>query len=519
MKLYSNKQRWKIVLLIIAVVMIGISLLISNQFVKHVAKREKKRITHWADAIRKKADLVNLTNNTFDELREKERQKVELWGKATRELGKPTLNNNIDYTFLLDIIQQNKDIPVVVTNLQGIPINYINLPISKQSFIAENPNLSENNIEILFKDSIRKLCQYWAATHRPFEIEVYQGIKQRFYYYDSKRLGKLERQRDSLIGAFNSELIENQSILPVLYINQKDRRIIETNIDSLRPYLSQKYPSEKKLSGLFVDSIKIEFEGYFNGVIYFDESPELKIIKWFPFIQFSVVGLFILIAYLVFSTYRKAEQNQVWAGLAKETAHQLGTPISSLMAWTQLLESQNVEAAHLAEMDKDINRLLLIADRFSKIGSGAQLKKGNIIETIDCVLAYLKPRISSQVNIYFIKEKDEILLPHNAALLEWVIENIAKNAVDAMEGKGNLTIQIAQRNKTIDIDITDTGKGIPHQRQKTIFEPGFTTKKRGWGLGLSLAKRIVSTYHKGKIFVLKSEIDKGTTFRISLNKK
>lgn len=518
MNLYSNKQRWKILLLVIAIVMVALSLIISNQIVQQVAKREKDRITHWADAIRKKADLVNLTNNTFDELREKERQKVELWGKATRELGKPSLNNNIDYTFLLDIIQENKDIPVVVTDLNGNPINYINLSITKDYFIQQSNQLTPEEVNKLLKDSIRKLTLNWEKSHTPFEIEVYKGIRQRFYYHDSKKLGYLEKQRDSLIQAFNTELIDNQSLVPVLFINKENRSVIETNIDSIRNYRGNIYPNETQFIRTSKDSIQIAFQDYLNGVIYYDESPELIQLKWFPYIQFGVIGLFIIIGYLVFSTYRKAEQNQVWAGLAKETAHQLGTPISSLMAWVQLLETQNIDKEHLGEMNKDIDRLTLIADRFSKIGSGSKLTNANVVDTVQNVLNYLHPRISSQVSVAFKTDNEEYLVPHNAALLEWVIENIIKNAVDAMDGKGSLQVHLSELENSVFLDIADSGKGISPKHQKTIFEPGFTTKQRGWGLGLSLAKRIINTYHKGKIFVLKSELEKGTTFRIILNK-
>jgi two-component sensor histidine kinase len=515
MDLYSNKQRWKIILLGFAILMVVASLLISNQFVKKVAKREKERITKWADAIKKKADLVNLTNKTFDELREKERQKVELWGKATREIGKPSLDMNTDYTFLLEIIQQNKDIPVIVTNENKIPLNYINLSISLEQIKAS----SEAEAKKIFNDSLQQLCKRWAVSHPPFEIEVYKGIHQWFYYYDSKKINDLGRQRDSLITAFNAELIENQSLVPVFFVNQKNRHLIETNIDSLSNYKNKVISTNNLLYSLFTDSINVSFQDYFNGVIYFDESQELKQLKWYPYIQFGVVGLFILIAYLVFSTFRKAEQNQVWAGLAKETAHQLGTPISSLMAWTQLLDTQEIDKTYIEEIEKDVHRLSSIADRFSKIGSGAQLSNENIYNTLKEIIDYLSKRISSQITLSFQAEKEEIYVPHNTSLLGWVIENSIKNAVDAMDGKGHIQIQLNEEKKSIYIDIQDTGKGIPVKLQKTIFEPGFTTKKRGWGLGLSLAKRIINAYHNGKIFVLRSELNKGSCFRIILNKK
>ena len=521
MNLYSNKQKWKIALLIVAILMVAASLFISNEIVAKVSEREKERITHWADAIRKKADLVNLTNRTFDELREKERQKVELWAKATRELAKPSPNfdMNMDYTFLLEIIQANDDIPVILMDRKDKILSHINLPFTKDSLLQKNPSLSTNEVSKLFTDSLIQLSKYWSITHEPIQVEVYKGINQRFYYFDSKKLGTLELQRDSLIHAFNRELIDNRSLVPVVFINKNTRHIIETNIDSLQQFIGHPYPYEVALLKQTADSLEITFQEYQKGVVYFDESQELKQLKYYPYLQFSMIGLFILIGYLVFSTFRKAEQNQVWAGMAKETAHQLGTPLSSLMAWIQLLEGKGVPREDLEEMNKDIERLTIIADRFQKIGSGAMLKEADLIQTTKHVTDYLRSRISKKVEFHFEHSESQLFVAHNPPLLEWVIENICKNAVDAMGGEGVLTVVVEQGPKRVHIDISDTGKGIPANMHKTIFQPGFTTKSRGWGLGLSLVKRIVQTYHKGSVFVLRSEPGNGTTFRISLPKK
>ncbi len=521
MNLYSNKQKWKIALLLVAILLVAASLFFSNQIVTKVREREKERITHWADAIRKKADLVNLTNRTFDELREKERQKVQLWAKATRELAKPSqdFNMNMDYTFLLEIIQANDDIPVILMDRNNKVLSHINLGFDKDKLRELYPEFDKKAIDKKFNDSLVALSESWQDSHEPIEVEVYRNINQRFYYFDSRKLGHLENQRDSLIHAFNRELIDNRSLVPVVFINKNNREVIETNIDSLTSRIGKLLPDEKKIISAMHDSLEISFQDYQTGVVYFDESEELQQLRFYPYLQFGSIGLFILIGYLVFSTFRKAEQNQVWAGMAKETAHQLGTPLSSLMAWIQLLEAKGVPKEDLNEMNKDIDRLTIIADRFQKIGSGAMLTDQNIVDTVSHVTDYLRSRISSKVTFRFTHSEDEIILAHNAPLLEWVIENICKNAVDAMEGQGELTVLLEQGPKKVYIDITDTGKGIPANMQKTIFEPGFTTKTRGWGLGLSLVRRIVHTYHKGSVFVLRSEPGKGTTFRISLPKK
>lgn len=238
--------------------------------------------------------------------------------------------------------------------------------------------------------------------------------------------------------------------------------------------------------------------------------------KYFPFVQFFIIGLFVLIAYLVFSTFRKAEQDQVWVGMAKETAHQLGTPISSLMAWNQLLEAQGVDSSITVEIDKDIERLNTVTNRFSKIGSEAVLEEANMVDVLNGIIDYLRKRISSKIVLEFSPTKPLITAMVNQSLIEWVIENIAKNAVDAMDGSGKIIFNIQQVEDLVQIDIEDNGKGIPSNKIKTVFQPGFTTKKRGWGLGLSLVKRIVEDFHKGKVFVHKSEMGVGTTFRILL---
>jgi signal transduction histidine kinase len=220
---------------------------------------------------------------------------------------------------------------------------------------------------------------------------------------------------------------------------------------------------------------------------------------------------------LLFSTYRKAEQNQVWAGLAKETAHQLGTPLSSLMAWVSYLENEDVDPMVPREMQKDLERLEKITDRFSKIGSGAKLEEEDFVFTIENNLNYLKARLSDKIDIEFtVDGQRPMIVLHNRSLMEWVVENICKNAVDAMGGVGKLQVHIKEVAEWVHVDITDTGKGLTTKQFKSIFQPGYSTKKRGWGLGLTLVKRIVEEYHKGRVFVVASELDKGTTFRISI---
>lgn len=253
--------------------------------------------------------------------------------------------------------------------------------------------------------------------------------------------------------------------------------------------------------------------------LYYRDSVLLENLKYYPVVQFGVIFLFILVAYLAFSYSRNAEQNQVWVGMSKETAHQLGTPISSLMAWVELLKMQNIDGNLIQEFEKDTQRLQKITERFSKIGSIPELLPTDVAETIRSTVEYLKTRSSGKVR--FILDFDQernYFVPLNASLFSWVIENLCKNAIDAMNNAGTIQISIIEKPDQYFIEVADTGKGISKAYFKTVFQPGFTTKKRGWGLGLSLAKRIVENYHKGKIYLKQSEINKGSTFRIVLNK-
>ncbi len=250
----------------------------------------------------------------------------------------------------------------------------------------------------------------------------------------------------------------------------------------------------------------------------YDDSTILKRLAYYPYVQLGVVLIFVVVAIFALLTSKRAEQNKVWVGLSKETAHQLGTPISSLMAWTEILKENYPDDDLIPEMDKDVKRLQLIADRFSKIGSLPEPVPSSLNEVVDHVIDYMDRRTSSKVLITKKFPNDDIVVNLNASLFEWVIENLCKNAVDAMEGEGHITIDMQDSLDKAIIEVTDDGKGIKKKDIGNVFKPGFTTKKRGWGLGLSLAKRIIEEYHKGKIFVKRSEVGVGTTFRIEIKK-
>lgn len=250
----------------------------------------------------------------------------------------------------------------------------------------------------------------------------------------------------------------------------------------------------------------------------YDDSTILKRLAYYPYVQLGVVLIFVVVAIFALLTSKKAEQNKVWVGLSKETAHQLGTPISSLMAWIEILKENYPDDDLIPEMDKDVKRLQLIADRFSKIGSLPEPVPSSLSDVVDHVIDYMDRRTSSKVLMTKKLPQNDIIVNLNASLFEWVIENLCKNAVDAMEGEGHITIEVLDLPGKAVIEVTDDGKGIRKKDISSVFKPGFTTKKRGWGLGLSLAKRIVEEYHHGRIFVKRSEVGVGTTFRIEIKK-
>ncbi len=318
--------------------------------------------------------------------------------------------------------------------------------------------------------------------------------------------------------SFYVKVLQNNETVPVILVDKDDNIITYRNLntkktDNLR-YLNRKLSQMKEIN----KPIEIILSENEKQYLYYSKSIILIKLTYYPYVQLGVILLFIMVSYFAFSYSRKAEQNQVWVGLSKETAHQLGTPISSLLAWLEMMKLKSSDKDMLVELEKDIKRLEKITGRFSKIGSRPLLKKENIQKIITTAINYLKSRSSEKITFKLNMPTEELMIPINASLFEWVIENVCKNAIDAVNGTGEIELSITDHTQVIYIDITDSGKGISKTKFKTIFKPGYTTKERGWGLGLSLTKRIIEEYHDGKIFVYESEIGKGTVIRIVLRK-
>ncbi|GCD78173.1 two-component sensor histidine kinase [Thermaurantimonas aggregans] len=310
----------------------------------------------------------------------------------------------------------------------------------------------------------------------------------------------------------NKIMVTNTTI-PIILADQNDSIISYNNLSEHQLRHLPETLQKMKLKG---NRIAIDLGDGLVNVLYYDESKLLTQLRIYPRILLGVIGSFMLLAYVAFSSARKAEQDRVWTGLAKETAHQIGTPLSSLLGWLEILKMGELDPQMVEEMQKDLDRLQKITGRFSKIGSQPTLEEGDLRTVIESSTLYLKARIPRRVHILLQLPDEPVVLRFNPLLMEWVLENLIRNALDAIEGEGTITITLSKNDKRVELAVADTGRGIPRHLHKTIFRPGYTTKNRGWGLGLSLARRIITDYHDGKIFVAQSEPGKGAMFKVVL---
>ncbi len=351
------------------------------------------------------------------------------------------------------------------------------------------------------------------------KVELWAEATQQLSTVDVQPDSPAMEELNSNYLSFLSLVTTKNTTIPVIIIEPNGTINSDANIKYNKERRQNILAKELKKMKNDVEPIRINLSEESYLLLYYRESNILRNLRYYPWVQLFVIIIFIVVAYFAFSATQRAEQNQVWVGMSKETAHQLGTPISSLMAWIEILKLKNIDPELIQEFEKDTQRLERITERFSKIGSKPELLRLNLAEVLYSTVNYLETRSSSKVIFETsFTEKDYIETPLNAALFSWVIENICKNAIDAIGNDGTISINLKEKREQVFIDITDTGIGIAKSQFKTIFQPGFSTKKRGWGLGLSLAKRIIEIYHSGKIFIKSSEIGKGTTFRIVLNK-
>ncbi|MFO8130179.1 MAG: HAMP domain-containing sensor histidine kinase [Bacteroidales bacterium] len=506
MNIYTRKKRWKLILLFIAVIIVALSLWYTNVLVRRISENERKNIETWANTIQHKAELVNYTEKFFQQIQEEERKRAEILADAYSNLNmvdENTRSNVLD--LYLKIISYNTNIPVILTD--------------KFDTITQARNVDNINFDGVYK--LQGELKKEFSEYDPIRIRILEDEYVTLYFKESIIYSELREVLDDLIKSFFTEVARNSASVPVIITDSSRRNVIEYgNIDTLK--IRDTAYVQQIVHEMEQENPPIEIELGERGVkyIFYKNSPLLLRLMYYPYIQFGVIGLFLILAYIMFDTARRSEQNQVWVGMSKETAHQLGTPLSSMMAWIELMDMKGIKDEGLDEIKKDVARLQNITERFSKIGSPARLEPVNVVKAIYDGIDYIRSRTSSKVRFRINKPREEeIIVPINIHLFGWVIENLSKNAIDAMGGQGVVKIDISEEERYVNIDFSDTGKGIPKSRFTTIFNPGYTSKKRGWGLGLSLSKRIIKDYHKGKIFVRHSALDKGSTFRISLRKK
>ncbi len=496
----SRSPIWKWLLFASAVAIFTVILVYSNKLIMKIAQEERQRMEIWAGAITYKTQIINETERFFDSIRIEEGNQAAIFAKVVKKVAEASLDEDI--TFYQDIISANKTVPTIIASRTGNIDAAVNLPDSIKSM----RNIRELGPSIKEFDSLK--------------LSYYHSDYVMVYYKNSHIYGDFREMIDNLLESFFEETVINSASVPVIITDSTQINVIAAgNIDSSTIEAPFKVNARLEKMREENDPIILDWLDHGKCYVFYEESEVLKQLRLFPYIQYGIIFVFVLIAYLLLSVSRRSAENLVWVGMSKETAHQLGTPISSLMAWTELLKEMPVDQSIPEEIGKDVHRLETIAQRFSKIGSVPVLEDTDIVPVIEGFTNYLQTRISSMVRIHFDKPDHPITLPLNRQLFEWVIENLCKNSADAMEGKGSITITITEEKTRVYIDVTDTGKGIPQKLQKRIFSPGYTSKNRGWGLGLTLAKRIINNYHRGKLFVKSSVVGQGTTMRIQLNTK
>lgn len=491
-----KKVKW--IILAVTVVLAGFALFEINAISTQIRKAEQEKVKLWANAISQKAQLMDYSEQFFAKVARDEHRKMELYTDILRSFDRRDMGADADFSLdYVRYIVDSSETAIIITD--------------KDSLITVPRELAGQKLEgNLLRD----------FTHNaPFHYHIW-GMPMTLYYKESKVYTELRMVLDGFNKSFLSEITNNSVFVPVLIVDSLQGEVLGSGNMSPREFNTPERLSEK-LCEMEEENYPIEFR-LPNGqraYLFYESTPLLKALRWVPLLYLFVLVVLIVVSYNLFRTARTMEQNTIWVGMAKETAHQLGTPLSSLLAWSQYLEGKNFDTSFASEVNKDLHRLETITHRFSKIGSVPELKLENVCQAIQNSINYLQTRSSRKVKFVTNFPDEGLLIPLNSYLFEWVIENMCKNAIDAMDGAGTFTVIVSADSRYVYIDLADTGKGIPSSIQKRVFESGFTTKQRGWGLGLSLAKRIIKDYHGGRIFVKYSVEGQGTVFRIILNRR
>ncbi len=459
-----------------------------------IRAEEQEKVRLWAGAVGQRARMVEATQRFFDEATLDEHRKMELYTNILQSFNDPDMGTDLKFSLAyVNYIIDSARTPIIITTARD---SVITVPQELAGKKLEGPLLEEY------------------SQNPPFHYKIY-GMSMTLYYKESQYYTQLREVLDGLMRSFFTDITQNSVKAPVLIVDSTHTRILASgNIKNKHSNLNT------QLSTFTNDPIEISLPDGARAYIYYADTALLRSLRWLPLFYLFIAAVLLLVSYYLFRTARSDEQNRIWVGMAKETAHQLGTPLSSLMAWTELLQGKEFTEQYASEVQKDIHRLETITQRFSKIGSVPELKEESVRDAVNIAVTYLQGRLPRKVQIVSsLPDDDPLVVPLNRYLFEWVVENLCKNAADAMDGAGTITIVASQDARKIYLDISDTGRGMSPAVQRHIFDSGFTTKSRGWGLGLPLARRIINQYHRGRLYLKYSVPGQGSTFRIVLRKK
>ena len=505
-----NRASLKLAMLLLTIVLALLALWQVNRVASEVRRGEEAKVRLWAGAIGQRASLASATARFFEEATRDEQRKMHLYTDILQSFDDPDLGADLRFSLAyVNYIVDSSHTPIVITRGDSV----ITVPQELAGRKLEGELLEEY------------------STNPPFEYRVY-GMPMRLYYKESENYAAMREVLGGYTRSFLDEITQNSILVPVAIVSGDRRRVVaHGNMDSAEV---------QHIEGLLADATGREaaarhdvLERHFGNdpievmldepcFVYYSSTPLLRLLRWLPLFWFFVAAVLLVVSYNLLRTARTAEQNRIWVGLAKETAHQLGTPISSLGGWLEYLRGKELTDDYVAEVDKDLKRLDTITRRFSKIGSTPELGDSDVRVATLRAVEYLQSRSPRRVEFkttFSPDEEDGWRAPLNNYLFEWVVENLCKNAIDAMEGNGTITIVGSHDARKIYIDVSDTGKGMSTKVQRHIFDSGFTTKQRGWGLGLPLARRIVNQYHRGRLYLKYSIPGQGSCFRIELKKK
>lgn len=486
------KKRLKWIILAVTIALALLALWQVQRIADTIRAEEQEKVRLWAGAVGQRASMLEATQRFFDEATLDEHRKMEMYTNILQSFNDPDMG--IDLKFSLAYVHYIIDsarTPIIITTAGD---SIITVPQELAGQKLEGPLLEEYSV------------------NPPFQYKIW-GMPMTLYYKESQYYTQLREVLDGLIRSFFADITQNSVKVPVLIVDSAHTRVLASgnmdhtdNVSFLISHFSN-------------DPIEITLPDGARAYVYYSDTDLLRSLRWLPLFYFFIAAVLLVVSYYLFRTARSDEQNRIWVGMAKETAHQLGTPLSSLMAWTELLRGKEFTEQYATEVQKDIHRLETITQRFSKIGSVPELKIESVRDAVRNTVAYLQGRLPRKVQIITsLPDDDPLLAPLNRYLFEWVIENLCKNAADAMDGAGTITIVASQDVRKIYLDISDTGRGMSPSVQRRIFDSGFTTKSRGWGLGLPLARRIVNQYHRGRLYLKYSVPGQGSTFRIVLRK-